>query len=47
MKAARARPAEADAFITRPLCKANQVPTEGEWAKRKDKKGAGEVSQGA
>lgn len=43
MKAARVRPAEVDAFIMRPLCKANKVPTGERGAKRKDKKGAGRV----
>lgn len=47
MKAVHVRPAEADAFIMRPLCKANQVPTVEEGAKQKDKKGAREVSQDA
>lgn len=39
MKAARVRPAEVDAFIMRPLCKANKVPTEGEGGKEEGQEG--------
>lgn len=48
MKAARVRPAEADAFIMRALCKANKAPTEGQGGKEEGQEGGwagGEVPE--
>lgn len=39
MKAARVRPAEVDAFIMRPLCKANKVPMEEEGGQEEGQEG--------